>query len=226
MEPVTLLLDFMLHLDQYLSLLIQAFGLWTYVILFAVVFCETGFVVTPFLPGDSLLFAAGAFAGIGSLDFAVLFVSLSIAAIAGDTVNYWIGHYIGPKIFKKRDVRFMKREYLDRAHRFYERHGGKTIFLARFIPVIRTFAPFVAGAGEMSYRRFVVYNVAGGITWVAVFLAGGFLFGNIPVVKENLALVIVAIIIVSFTPAIVGLLHKWLKRDKPGNEGVGNRKKA
>jgi membrane-associated protein len=217
MEPVTFLLDFILHLDQYLSLLIQAFGLWTYAILFAVVFCETGFVVTPFLPGDSLLFAAGAFAAIGSLDIVVLFVSLSLAAVAGDTVNYWIGHCIGPKIFKKGDVRFMKKEYLDRAHRFYEKHGGKTIFLARFIPVIRTFAPFVAGVGEMSYRRFIVYNVAGGVTWVAVFLAGGFLFGNLPFVKENLALVIVAIIIVSFFPAIAGLLHKRLKREKPGN---------
>ncbi len=211
MEPLTFLIEFVIHLDQYINFLIATFGAWTYLILFAVVFCETGFVVTPFLPGDSLLFAAGAFAATGTLDMVVLFVSLSLAAIAGDTVNYWMGHYAGPKIFTKRDVRFMNREHLDRAHRFFEKYGGKTIVLARFLPVIRTFAPFVAGIGAMNYRRFIVYNVAGAVAWVAIFLSGGFLFGNIPAVKENFALVILAIMLVSFVPVFAGLAHRALK---------------
>jgi len=211
MEPITLLLDFLLHLDTYLSLLIQAFGAWTYAILFGVVFCETGLVIFPFLPGDSLIFAAGAFAAIGSLDFLSLFVTLSLAAIAGDTVNYWIGHCVGPKIFTRKNVRFMNREYLDRAHRFFEKYGGKTIVLARFIPIVRTFAPFVAGIGAMSYRRFIIYNVAGGIAWVSLFLSFGYFFGNLPAVRENFALVVIAIIIISFVPAVIELLRRRLK---------------
>jgi membrane-associated protein len=214
MEPVTLLLDFLLHLDVYLSVLIQNFGLWTYLILFAVVFCETGLVVTPFLPGDSLLFAAGAFAAIGSLDFAFLFLALSLAAIAGDTVNYWIGHYVGPKIFTRKNVRFMNKEYLGRAHRFFEKYGGKTIVLARFIPIIRTFAPFVAGIGAMSYRRFIIYNIAGGVAWVSLFLSFGYFFGNLPVVRENFALVVVAIILISFVPVVTELLRRRLKSSR------------
>lgn len=219
MEPITFLIDFLLHLDVYLNVLIQTFGLWTYLILFVVVFCETGLVVTPFLPGDSLIFAAGAFTAIGSLDFMLLFFAMAIAAIAGDTVNYWIGHYVGPKIFTKKNVRFMNKEYLDRAHRFFEKYGGKTIVIARFIPIIRTFAPFVAGIGAMSYRRFIIYNIVGGLAWVSLFLAGGYYFGNLPAVKENFALIILAIILISFVPVIIELLRRRLKssRNKGGN---------
>ncbi|MFH1237224.1 MAG: DedA family protein [Candidatus Aenigmatarchaeota archaeon] len=211
MDIFTLLVEFVLHLDQYIGFLIQTFGIWTYVILFIVVFCETGLVVAPFLPGDSLLFAAGAFAALGSLDFALLFASLAAAAIIGDTVNYWLGHYVGPKVFTKKNVRFMNRAYLERAHRFYEKHGGKTIVLARFIPIIRTFAPFVAGIGAMNYRRFIVYNILGAVAWVAVFLTGGYLFGNIPSVRENFALVMIAIIAISFAPLVFELIRRRMK---------------
>jgi membrane-associated protein len=203
MDLLTLFMDFVLHLDQYLSVVIQQYGIWTYVILFLIIFLETGFVITPFLPGDSLLFAAGAFAALGSLNHALLFVILAVAAILGDTANYWIGYYIGPKVFRKRTGRLFKEEYLDRAHRFYEKYGGKTIFLARFVPIIRTFAPFVAGIGKMSYWRFITYNVVGGITWVALFLFGGFYFGNIPFVRDNFTMVILAIIFISFVPIFV-----------------------
>jgi membrane-associated protein len=211
MDIFALLVEFLLHLDQNISLLIATFGAWTYVILFIVVFCETGLVIFPFLPGDSLLFAAGAFAALGSLDFVLLFVSLAAAAIIGDTANYWLGHYVGPKVFRKKNVRFMNRAYLERAHRFYEKHGGKTIVLARFIPFIRTFAPFVAGIGAMNYRRFIVYNVIGAIAWVAIFLTGGYLFGNIPVVRENFAFVMIAIIALSFAPPVLELLRRRMK---------------
>ena len=211
MDIFTLLVEFVLHLDQNISLLIATFGVWTYIILFAVIFCETGLVVAPFLPGDSLLFAAGAFAALGSLDFTLLFVSLAAAAIIGDTVNYWLGHYVGPKVFTKKNVRFMNREHLERAHRFYEKHGGKTIVLARFIPIIRTFAPFVAGIGAMNYRRFIVYNILGAVAWVAVFLTGGYLFGNIPVVRDNFALVMIAIIAISFAPLVFELIRRRMK---------------
>jgi membrane-associated protein len=202
MEPFTLLLDFIIHLDQHLSLLIQTYGLWVYAILFLVVFLETGLVITPFLPGDSLLFAAGTFAAIGALDLATLFIALSLAAIAGDALNYWIGYHMGPRVFRR--TRLFKKEYLERAEHFYEKHGRKTIFIARFLPIIRTFAPFVAGMGKMQYRRFAAYNVLGGVTWVALFLLGGFFFGNIPVVRENFALAITGIIIVSFVPPVIG----------------------
>ncbi|MCJ7816825.1 MAG: DedA family protein [Candidatus Aenigmarchaeota archaeon] len=203
MDVFTLFMEFVLHLDQYLSVVIQQYGIWTYVILFLIIFLETGFVITPFLPGDSLLFAAGAFAALGSLNLGLLFLMLAAAAILGDTANYWIGYYIGPKVFRKRTGRLFKEEYLDRAHRFYEKYGGKTIFLARFVPIIRTFAPFVAGIGKMSYWRFITYNVAGGITWVALFLFGGFYFGNLPFVRDNFTMVILAIILISFVPIFV-----------------------
>lgn len=202
MELIKQIVDFVLHLDKHLSSLIQQFGLWTYFILFVVVFCETGFVVTPFLPGDSLLFAAGTFAAIGAFKVGWLVVILSAAAIIGDTVNYWIGNYVGPKVFTKEKTRFFKKEYLDRTHEFYEKHGGKTIIIARFIPIIRTFAPFVAGIGKMSYGRFLSYNVIGGIVWVTLFVFGGYFFGNIPVVKKNFSLVIILIIIISILPGI------------------------
>jgi membrane-associated protein len=169
-------------------------------------------VVTPILPGDSLLFAAGAIAALGSLDPVWLFVLLSIAAIAGDTVNYWIGYRIGPKVFHEKQSRFFKKEYLDRTHEFYERHGGKTIIIARFVPIIRTFAPFVAGIGRMTYGRFIAYNVMGGVAWIAIFVFGGYYFGNISVVKRNFTLVIIAIIIISILPGVIEYLRQRRQR--------------
>jgi membrane-associated protein len=209
MELISTLIDLILHLDKYLDLIIQRFDIWTYVILFLVIFMETGLVVTPFLPGDSLLFAAGAFsARPGSpLNPVILFLLLSLAAIAGDTVNYWIGHFLGPKAFSGTN-RFLKKEYLDRTHAFYEKHGGKTIILARFIPIIRTFAPFVAGIGAMTYWKFITYNVVGGIFWVALFTFGGYFFGNLPFVERNFTLVILAIIFISVLPGVIEFLRE------------------
>jgi membrane-associated protein len=202
MEPIKFLIDLVLHLDEYLNVIITNYGVWTYGILFLIIFMETGFVVTPFLPGDSLLFAAGSFAALGSLNPVYLFVLLSIAAVLGDTINYSIGAYIGPRAFSG-EIKYLKREHLDRTHEFYEKHGGKTIILARFIPIIRTFAPFVAGIGSMAYGRFIIFNVVGGITWVALFTFGGYYFGNLPVVRNNFELVIFAIIFISFIPPIL-----------------------
>ena len=202
MEPIKFLIDLVLHLDEYLNVIITNYGVWTYGILFLIIFMETGFVVTPFLPGDSLLFAAGSFAALGSLNPVYLFVLLSIAAVLGDTINYSIGAYIGPRAFSG-EIKYLKREHLDRTHEFYEKHGGKTIILARFIPIIRTFAPFVAGVGSMTYGRFIIFNVIGGITWVALFTFGGYYFGNLPVVRNNFELVIFAIIFISFIPPIL-----------------------
>lgn len=207
MELLKALFEILMHLDKHLDLLIRNYGIWTYGILFFIIFLETGFVVTPFLPGDSLLFAGGTFAALGSLDARWLIVSLSIAAIAGDTVNYWIGYMVGPKVFNKEKSRFLNKEYLYRTHRFYEKYGGKTIILARFIPIIRTFAPFVAGIGSMTYRRFILYNISGGIAWVVIFILGGYLFGNIPVVKQNFSLAIFVIIILSILPGIIEFLR-------------------
>jgi membrane-associated protein len=203
---VDAIFDIFLHPDEHLSELVGTCGAWVYVIIFAVVFCETGLVVMPLLPGDSLLFAVGAIAAGGHLSVGVSFVVLCVAAILGDTVNYWIGSRIGPRAFTSRS-RFFRREYLERTHRFFEKHGGKTIILARFVPIIRTFAPFVAGVGDMSYRRFVIYNVVGGVTWVALFLFAGYLFGNIPAVKDNFTLVILGIIAVSVVPPIVQMAN-------------------
>ena len=207
MELMNVFFEILMHLDRHLDLVIRSYGTWTYGILFLVIFLETGLVVTPFLPGDSLLFAGGAFAALGSLDARWLIISLSMAAIAGDTVNYWIGYAVGPKVFNKEKSRFLNKKYLYRTHRFYERYGGKTIILARFIPIIRTFAPFVAGIGTMIYRRFILYNVSGGIAWVILFTLGGYLFGNIPIVKQNFSLVIFAIIILSILPGIIEFLR-------------------
>jgi membrane-associated protein len=207
-ELVTTFVDLFMHLDKHLGGIIQQYGVWTYLLLFFVIFCETGLVVTPLLPGDSLLFAAGTFAALGSLKVEWLYILLSVAAVGGDTVNYWIGHCVGPKVFSKEDVRFLNKEYLDRTHRFYEKHGGKTIILARFIPVIRTFAPFVAGIGRMTYGHFISYNVFGGLAWIAVFLFGGYYFGNIPVVRNNFTLVILAIIFISVLPAVIEFLNQ------------------
>ncbi len=208
MELIRQLLDILLHLDRHLDTIIQQYGVWTYLILFLIIFCETGLVVTPILPGDSLLFAVGTFAARGALDLGLLLVLLSVAAVAGDTVNYAIGYRVGPQIFRKEGVRFLNREYLDRTHRFYERHGAKTIVIARFVPIIRTFAPFVAGVGQMSYARFVTYNVAGGVGWIAALVLGGYLFGNIPVVRQNFTLVIFAIIVLSILPGVIEFLRQ------------------
>jgi membrane-associated protein len=201
-------IDIFLHLDQHLGNIIRDYGVWTYLLLFIIIFCETGLVITPILPGDSLLFAAGAFAASGALDPLWLFILLSTAAVAGDSVNYWAGNLIGPKIFQKEKVRFFKKEYLDRTHAFYERHGGKTIIIARFIPIIRTFAPFVAGIGQMTYLKFFAYNVIGGLSWIVIFIFGAYFFGNIPVVKRNFTLVIIAIIIISILPGIIEFLRQ------------------
>lgn len=209
MEWIKFFTDVFLHLDRHLGEVVGQYGTWAYVILLVIVFCETGLVVTPFLPGDSLLFAAGALAAGGSLDVHLLFLLLSVAAIVGDTVNYWIGAWIGPRAFSG-EIRFLKKQYLDRTHRFYERHGGKTIILARFIPIIRTFAPFVAGIGAMNYTRFIVYNVVGGIAWVAAFTYGGYFFGNLTFVKEHFSVIIVAIIVISVLPLAVELLRARL----------------
>ena len=203
MEMLNYFIDLLIHLDKHLQVVIQQYGGWTYLILFLIIFCETGLVVTPILPGDSLLFAAGTFAAGGALDPWILFLLLAVAAVLGDTVNYWIGHAVGPRVFHQEKVRFLKKEYLVRTHEFYERHGGKTIIIARFIPIIRTFAPFVAGIGSMSYGRFIAYNVIGGVAWIAGFVFGGYLFGNIPLVKKNFSLVILAIIIISILPGVI-----------------------
>jgi len=206
MQIISEFIDFLLHLDVHLNTIIQNFGIWTYLILFLIIFMETGFVITPFLPGDSLLFAAGSFAGLGSLNIFALFITLSLAAIIGDTVNYWIGHFIGPRAFSG-SVRFLKKEYLDRTHEFYERHGGKTIILARFIPIIRTFAPFVAGIGAMDYPRFFLFNVIGALLWVSIFTFGGYFFGNLQFVQDNFTIVIIAIILISVLPGIFEFLR-------------------
>ena len=215
MDFIRYLIDLFLHLDKHLGGILQTYGTWTYGILFVVIFLETGLVATPFLPGDSLLFAAGAFAALGALDVKVLLILLAAAAILGDTANYWIGRKVGPRVFKE-DVRWLKREYLERSHRFYEKHGGKTIVLARFIPIIRTFAPFVAGIGTMSYPRFLAYNVFGGCLWVALFVLSGYFFGNLPVVREHFSLVILAIIVLSVMPLVYEVVRS--ARARPEGE--------
>jgi membrane-associated protein len=212
MEFLRYIVDLFLHLDQHLSQIISEYGTWTHLILFLIVFCETGLVITPFLPGDSLLFAAGTFAALGALDVWLVTALLIVAAILGDTVNYWVGAYIGPRAFRG-DIRFLRKEYLDRTHAFYERHGGKTIILARFIPIIRTFAPFVAGVGAMTYPRFITYNVVGAVLWVGIFVLGGYFFGNIPVVRENFTIVVLAIIAISVMPIAVEALRA--RRSRP-----------
>ncbi|MEX1248652.1 MAG: DedA family protein [Anaerolineales bacterium] len=213
MDLILSFIDFFLHLDAHLAELIGQYGVWTYLILFLIIFAETGFVVTPFLPGDSLIFAAAALAGLHPdiLNPLFIFLLLSVAAIIGDSVNYAIGHAIGPRVFRE-DVRFLKREYLDRTHEFFEKYGGVTIILARFMPIIRTFAPFVAGVGAMTYGKFLLYNVVGGVLWVGLFSALGYFFGNIPAVKENFTLVIIAIVVLSVLPPIIEVLRARRKK--------------
>ena len=208
-DQVKFLIDFILHIDEHLNSIITQYGAWTYAILFAIIFVETGLVVMPFLPGDSLLFAAGAFASKGSLNPIVLTVLLSVAAVVGDTVNYWIGRYFGPRVFTEKS-RFLNRRHLDRAQEFYERHGGKAIVFARFVPIVRTFAPFVAGVGAMNYPRFLFYNVTGGVVWITLFVWAGYFFGNIPAVEKNFEIVILAIIGLSVLP----MVFEYLKERK------------
>ncbi len=222
MEVIKFLIDFVLHMDEHLSVIISDYGVWTYGILFFIIFLETGFVITPFLPGDSLLFAAGSFAALGDLNPVYLFILLSIAAVIGDTVNYSIGHYIGPRAFSG-EIKYLKKEHLDRTSEFYEKHGGKTIILARFIPIIRTFAPFVAGVGAMTYSKFILYNVVGGISWVAIFTFGGYYFGNLPFVRDNFEIVIFTIIFISFIPPVLEFFkaRKEMKENKKMEETAG-----
>ena len=201
MDYIAHFVDLFLHLDKHLGELVKEYGTWTYLVLFVIVFCETGLVVTPILPGDSLLFAAGAIAALGSLNPHLLVVLLTIAAVLGDAVNYQIGRYIGPAVFKKEDSRFFKRAHLEKTHAFYERYGGKTIIIARFVPIVRTFAPFIAGVGQMSYKQFALYNVIGAVLWVVIGVYAGYLFGQMEIVKENFSLIIIAIVFISLLPA-------------------------
>ena len=210
MEFLKSVLDFALHLDKHMSALIQQFGAWTYAILFAVIFIETGLVVMPFLPGDSLLFAAGTFAALGAFDIGWLLLVLAAAAVIGDTVNYWIGHFVGPKVFTREKSRFFKKEYLDRTHAFYEKHGAITIIVTRFLPFMRTFSPFVAGVAAMTHARFQLYNVAGGLLWVVSLCTAGYWFGNITWIREHLTLVILALIIVPALPTVIVASREWL----------------
>jgi membrane-associated protein len=212
-DIINFFIDFILHLDQHLNEIILNYGAWTYGLLFGIIFMETGFVVTPFLPGDSLLFAAGTFAALGSLSPWLLWGILFLAAVLGDTVNYWIGNTVGPRAFEK-DIRFLKREYLDRTQAFYDKHGGKTIVLARFVPIVRTFAPFVAGVGTMNYSRFIVYNLIGGFVWTGLFIWLGYFFGNIPFVRNNFELVIIVIILLSVLPMVVEYIRNRSKKEK------------
>ncbi len=216
MDAVSALIDFILHIDVHLSVIVQQYGLWTYAVLFAIIFCETGLVVTPFLPGDSLLFATGALAATTVLDVGLLFVLLTVAGILGDAVNYWMGKNIGTKLFDGR-IPYLKQEHLDRTHAFYEKYGGKAIVIARFVPIVRTVAPFVAGCGSMTYSRFALYNVVGAIVWVGSMLFGGYLFGNIPIVRDNFGLVVIAIIALSLVPVVIETVRGFM----PSGERAG-----
>ncbi len=208
-------MDIMLHLDTHLGAVIREYGTWTYGILTLIIFCETGLVVTPFLPGDSLLFAAGTFAALGSLQVEWLAFFLGLAAVAGDSTNYWIGRFSGPKVFRKERSRLFNKKHLERTQRFYDKYGRKTIILCRFVPIVRTFAPFVAGIGRMPYRIFLTYSVIGTTFWISLFVFGGYFFGNIPVVKQNFTLVIIGIIFVSILPGIIEFIrHRFSPGEK------------
>ena len=211
MDNVVNIFNFIMHLDKSLVGIIQNYGLWTYLLLFLIVFCETGLVVTPFLPGDSLIFTSGALAAMGSMNIITFFIVLFLAAVIGDTVNYYIGNKIGNKIIEKENMKFIEKEYIIRAHTFYEKHGSMTIVIGRFIPIIRTFVPFVAGMGEMNYMKFIAYNMLGGFLWVTLFTAGGYFFGNLPFIKDNFSIVLIAIIAISIVPAIAALIMEGKK---------------
>ena len=208
MELLHALIDYLLHIEVHLDYLIQNYHQFTYIILFVVLFCETGVVVLPFLPGDSLLFAIGAFAARGSFDFLTISLTLFAAAVIGDSVNYSIGKYIGPKIFDKEDSLLLNKKHLEKANAFYAKYGAKTIIIARFIPIVRTFAPFVAGIGEMTYKKFTTYNMLGAFLWVFSFIPLGYFFGNLPFVQKNFKLVIIAIILISILPAVIEFLKE------------------
>jgi membrane-associated protein len=214
MDALLALVDFILHVDVHLATIVERYGAWTYGVLTAIIFAETGLVVTPFLPGDSLLFATGALAATSVLDIRLLFVLLVAAAIAGDAVNYWTGSYFGTKLFDGR-VPYLKQAHLDRTHAFYEKYGGKAIVIARFVPIVRTVAPFVAGCGRMTYARFAMFNVLGALLWIGSMLFGGFLFGNIPIVKENFGLVVIAIIIASLVPVAMQFVRPRSAATRP-----------
>lgn len=207
MEIISGFFDLLAHLDQHLLLLLQNYGGWVYLILFLIIFCETGLVVAPFLPGDSLLFVTGTLAATGALNVQGVAVLLMAASFSGDNTNYWIGRYLGPKVLRKEQSRFFNRSYLEKTRRFYEKHGGKTILVARFIPIIRTFAPFVAGIGRMRYLRFVLYSLGGSVFWISFFVFGGFYFGNVPLVKQNLTAFIFLIIFISILPGVIEYLR-------------------
>lgn len=209
MELIQTAISIFLHLDKHLATIIENYGALTYLILFAIIFCETGLVITPFLPGDSLLFAAGVFASLGSLNVAVLLVLLTAAAIIGDTVNYWAGHFVGPRLVRGEKIRFINQKHLDRTHEFFERYGAETIIIARFVPIVRTFAPFVAGVGSMSYGKFLTYNIVGAFIWVFLLTLGGYFFANAPVVKEHFSLVIIAIIVISLLPGVYEFIRQY-----------------
>ena len=208
MEFFHLVIDFILHIEVHLDYLIQTYHTWTYLILFMIIFCETGVVVLPFLPGDSLLFAIGAFAARGSFDFWTISITLLVAAIIGDSLNYTIGKYVGPKVFHKADSKFFNKGHLLKAQAFYEKYGAKTIIIARFIPIVRTFAPFVAGIGEMTYKKFMTYNIVGAVAWIFIFIPLGYFFGNLPFIQSNFKLVMIAIIIISILPPIFEFIRE------------------
>jgi membrane-associated protein len=212
MELIRQFVDLFLHLDKHLGEAIQNYGTWTYGLLALIVFCETGLVITPILPGDSLLFAAGLFAGLGHLNIWVLFGSLTVAAVLGDTLNYHVGKYIGPKVFSQEDSRIFKKAYLEKTARFYAKYGAKTVVLARFVPIVRTFAPFVAGVGSMEYPKFLAYNVIGAVLWVGICLAAGYYLGGIEVIRENFSIAVLAVIFVSILPALVEMAAAWRER--------------
>ncbi len=222
MEFFQFIIDFILHIDVHLAQMVAEYGVWVYAILFVVIFCETGLVVTPFLPGDSLLFVAGALASIGSnhINIHLMVLLLILAAVLGDAVNYMIGKFFGEKLFSKPDSKIFKQSYLEKTHTFYEKHGGKTIILARFVPIVRTFAPFVAGMGKMSYKQFASYNIIGGIFWVSIFMYAGYFFGEMPFVKKNLTFLIFAIIFTSVIPPAIEFWRnkKEAKKNKEVSE--------
>jgi membrane-associated protein len=212
MELIALLVDIFLHLDRYLGTFLHDYGLWVYLLLFVIIFAETGFVVTPFLPGDSLLFVAGTLAAGGGLEVQWLIPLLIAASFGGDNTNYWIGHHIGPRVFRRNGSRLLNHEHLDRTHAFYERHGGKTILLARFLPILRTFAPFVAGIGHMPYVRFLAFSLTGSVLWITLFVLAGYFFGHLPFVRQNLTLMMLGIIIISVLPGAIAWLRHRLGR--------------
>jgi len=207
MEILMQFIDIVLHIDKYMHQIVGQYGTWTYLILFCVIFLETGFVVTPFLPGDSLLFATGALCGAGFLNPIYIFLLLSFAAIAGDNTNYWIGRWIGPTIFEREKLRLINKKHLERAHEFYEKHGGKTIVIARFVPIIRTFAPFVAGIARMTYIKYIAFSLTGGVFWIGFFTCIGYFFGNLPVIKKNFSIAIYVIIVLSIMPGVIEYLR-------------------